>query len=265
MTKRFHSGHAGQSGVMAALLASRSYTGMPDALERTYGGFLDVYSDKPAPELLLAGLGDTWETLAIGFKAYPTVSCIHGPLAMLDEIMRTNNLRAEDIATVDVACSTFTYRHTVWPYRASGLTEAQMNLFYGMSVMAVRRSVFVDAFDESRLADPAVLAFVPKVTATIDPAVDARGPRYRDAVRVTVVTNDGRRLNADRLWRPGSPEDPLGRDALVAKFRALTAGRWPDAKVSDIVVLVDTLENAPSVTPLVACLSADRSQRALLS
>ena len=146
MTKRLHSGHAGQAGALAALLAQRGYTGIPDALEKSKGGFLNTYSDRPAPECLTAGLGSHWETLAIGFKAYPTVSLVHSPVKLLGSIMREQRLQSRDIAGLRVKCGTHAFKHTVWPYRATGLTEAQMNMYYGLSVMALDGEVFVDQF-----------------------------------------------------------------------------------------------------------------------
>ena len=47
MVKRFHSGRAAQSGVYAAFLAQRDFTGISDVLEAGYGGYLSSYSNKP--------------------------------------------------------------------------------------------------------------------------------------------------------------------------------------------------------------------------
>lgn len=254
MTKRFHSGHAGMAGVLAADLASRGFTGIGDAIEAPYGGFLAAYSDKPAPGLLLAGLGTTWETLAIGFKAYPTVSCIHGPLAILAEVMAAHGLAAADIARIELACSTFTYRHTVWPYRATGLTEAQMNLYYGLAVTALDGAAFIEQFRPERLADPAILDFAGRIAVAVDPAIDALGPEKRDAVRMVVQMRDGRAIERSRTWRPGSPEDPLGPQALRDKFRRLAAASPAAARTGEIMALVDQLDRLPSVAPLVNAL-----------
>jgi 2-methylcitrate dehydratase PrpD len=254
MTKRLHSGNAGQAGVMAALLAERGYTGIGNAIEAPYGGFLAAYSDAPAPAALLDGLGTRFETLAIGFKAYPTVSCIHGPLAMLRGLMDRHGLAAEDIARIEVACGTFTHRHTVWPYRGSGLTEAQMNMAFGLSVMALDGEVFVRQFREERLRDPRILAFVERVEVTVDPAIDALGPAHRDQARLTLRLRDGCVLEDRRDWRPGSPEDPLSAEALRDKFRRLVAPLGGAARAEAVIELVDRLETLDTVAPLVALL-----------
>lgn len=254
MTKRLHSGHAGQAGAFAALLAQRGYTGVPDAIEKVEGGFLRTYSDRIAPEHLTSGLGAQWQTLAIGFKAYPTVACVHGPIALLHSIMQERRLHSSDIASLRIKCGTHTFKHTVWPFRASGLTEAQMNMYYCLSVMALRGEVFVDQFREDRLADADVLEFMKRISVEIDPAVDALGPQCRDAVNLELRTNDGRAFVVEKKWRPGSPEEPLTSGELRAKFRRLAEGRWPLEKAEALIELTDRLQELPSVLPLVECM-----------
>jgi 2-methylcitrate dehydratase PrpD len=256
MTKRLHSGLAARAGVFAAELASRDYTGISNAIEAPYGGFLTAYSDAPRPELLLAGLGTQWETLAIGFKMYPTVSCLHSPMKLLNEIMRNNVLQADQVETVRVKCGTFTYRHTVWPYQASGLTEAQMNMFYGLSAMALHGDVSPAQFDLDKLADADLLRFAAKISVDIDPQIDALGPSHRDAVEVDLTTLDGRRFHDRAEWRPGSPEAPVTADEIKQKFRKLTSDLWPSDKIERVIERVDQLPGAPTTRPLIELLGA---------
>src|ERR1700730_3828521 len=56
MVKRLHAGRAAQSGMLAALLAKRGFTGIPDIVEAGYGGFLSSFSRTPDADRLLAGL-----------------------------------------------------------------------------------------------------------------------------------------------------------------------------------------------------------------
>ena len=79
MVKRFHSGRAAQSGVYAAQLAQRNFTGITDVLEAAYGGYLAVYSDTPNAKRITDDLGKTWETLNVGYKPHASVTSIHSP------------------------------------------------------------------------------------------------------------------------------------------------------------------------------------------
>ena len=62
MSKRLHSGRAAQAGMMGADLSARGFTGIPNVLEASYGGFLSTLSGEPelsAPDARTRhGLGD---------------------------------------------------------------------------------------------------------------------------------------------------------------------------------------------------------------
>ena len=168
MVKRFHSGRAAQSGVYAAELARRGFTGITDVLEAPYGGYLSTYSDKPNPQRLTAGLGTVWETVNVGYKPHASVTSIHTALDALADLMREHKLKADDIAEVDAGLSHMTHVHCAWEYKAQGVTAAQMNLYYGLAVIALDGMAFVDQYREDRLRDPQILDFIKRVRAHVD-------------------------------------------------------------------------------------------------
>ncbi len=253
MAKRLHGGKAAQSGVYAALLAERGFTGIPNAIEAPYGGFLSSFTDNCDPALLTQGLGQNWETLAIGFKPNPTVSCIQGPIKALREMMAAEKLASSEIERIDVKCSTFTYRHTVWDYKGESVTEAQMNLSYGLAITAIDGDAFVKQYTADRIADPSVLAFSKRIHADIDPKIDAEGPPLRDHIHLTIITKDGRQLERELRYRPGSPEDPMTVSELENKFKRLCESSASSIDVGQIIEAVtklDTLPDISSVTKL---------------
>jgi 2-methylcitrate dehydratase PrpD len=69
-----------------------------------------------------------------------------------------------------------TFVHTAWSYKPAGVTAAQMNLFYGLAVIALHRDASVRQYDERRLADPAVLGFIARISASEDDSLEARAP-----------------------------------------------------------------------------------------
>ncbi len=254
MVKRLHAGRAAQAGVQAALLARRGFTGITDVLEAGYGGFLSSLSGRPNPERLTAGLGTVWETEQVGFKLYPSVTSIHTALDSLDHLMREHHLTADDIAAIDVGCGHMTFVHTAWAYKPAGVTAAQMNLFFGLAVIALHRDASVRQYGEDRLADPAILRFIERISAHEDSGLEAMGAAFRHAARVTVRTRDGRTLHHERLGRRGSPDDPVGRSAIERKFADNVAGILSDADAGRLGDLVFGLEQLETVEPIVALL-----------
>jgi 2-methylcitrate dehydratase PrpD len=258
MVKRFHSGRAAQSGVYSALLAERGFTGISDVLEAPYGGYLSTYSSEPKPARLTDGLGTDWETGKVGYKPHASVTSIHTALDGLAYLMREHRLSADDIESVDAALSNMTYVHCAWEYKAQGVTAAQMNLAYGLAVIAVDGVAFVEQYRAERLRDPRLLDFISRVTARVDPEIDAMGPAYRHAARVTVRTRDGRTLRHEILNRRGSPENPLESTDIEYKFRQVSASVLARRDIDRIVELVGRLEDLGDLRELIAILGAAR-------
>src|SRR6476661_7918763 len=158
MVKRLHAGRAAQGGMYAALLAKKGFTGISDVVEAGYGGFLSAIARTPNPARLMDGLGTDWEAAKVGFKMYPNVTSIHAAL----DAMRATGVAAREIEAIEIGCGHMTFVHTAWDYRPAGVTAAQMNMFYGIAVMALRGDVAARDYTEATIADPEVLSFIPR-------------------------------------------------------------------------------------------------------
>ena len=256
MVKRFHCGRAAQSGVYSALLAQRGFTGITNVLEAPYGGYLSSLSDKPVPSKLTAGLGNVWETANVGYKPHASVTSIHTALDALADLMKENGLKADDIKRAHAGLSHMTHVHCAWKYEAQGVTAAQMNLYYGLAVIALDGAAFVDQYREDRLRDPRILDFIGRIDASVDPEIEAMGPAFRHAARLRVETRDGRVLTREILHRRGSPENPLKSGDIEYKFRNVARGVLAPRRLERVVELCKTLDTLPDTRELIAILAA---------
>lgn len=256
MVKRLHSGRAAQSGVYAAMLAQRDFTGITDVLEAGYGGYLSTYSGKPNAARLTDGLGTDWEAGKVGYKPHACVTSIHAALDAFAHILREHNLTPADVAKVEAGMSQMTYTHCAWEYKAQGVTAAQMNLFYGMAVIAYDGVAFVAQYAQDRLADPRLLDFITRIEAHVDDEIQSMGPAYRHAARVAVTLRNGQRLTHEILHRRGSPENPLAPQDVEYKFRHVVASCLPKREIDRMVALVDRLEQMDDVSELITILAA---------
>jgi aconitate decarboxylase len=220
MVKRLHAGRAAQGGLMAALLARRGFTGISDIVEAGYGGFLSSFSRTPNVERLMEGLRVDWEAGKVGFKMYPNVTSIHAALDALRSILLEESVTAAQVKEIQVGCGHMTFVHTAWDYRPNGVTAAQMNMCYGLSVMTLKGNVSASDYSEDSIVDPEIVAFMPRIKIAVDSELESRGPAYRHAARVAVLTTDGRTFRREVLHRRGSPENPVTRHDVEAKFDA---------------------------------------------
>ena len=253
--KRLHAGRAAQSGMLAALLAKRGFTGIPDVVEASYGGFLSSFSRTPNVERLLEGLREDWEVRKIGFKMYPNVTSIHSALDGLRSILVEEDVTASQIEEIRVGCGHMTFVHTAWEYRPVGITAAQMNMYYGLSVMAQRRNVSAGDYSDDAIADPDILAFMPRIKIAVDPEIEGRGPSFRHASRIAVLTTDGRSFRRDVWHRGGSPENPVSRQAVEEKFAAnvnhLLSTNTAE-RLKSLAARLDVLADAKEIVDIVA-------------
>jgi aconitate decarboxylase len=254
MVKRLHAGRAAQAGVQAALLAQRGFTGILDVLEAGFGGFLSSFSGRPDAARLTAGLGSEWETVQVGFKLYPSVTSIHTALDALDTVMTEQDLQADDIERIAVGCSHMTFVHTAWPYKPAGVTAAQMNLFYGLAVIALYRDASVSQYAVQVLADPAVLGFIERISGHEDEELEAMGAPFRHACRLELTTRDGRTYRHERLARRGSPEDAVGSTEIIRKFAANVRGVLSDETAVSLRDVTMELDKAACTRDLTALL-----------
>ncbi len=255
MVKRMHAGRSSQSGLYGALLAANGFTGIQDVFESPYGGFCSTFSrstDRFNLDELTAGLGERFETTRISLKMYSCVGSNHTTLDSIREMQARHPFGAADVDRIIVYGSQVTVDHCGWKYIPNGVTGAQLNLPYCVATLLLENEVFVDQFAESVLDDPRRIALADQVTVLHDPAITARGSRFRHAVRVEVYLKDGTRLDEQR----DAPRAFASDNEIVQKFRNLASHRVAPARIDRLVDLVLGLDTLPDVGDLIRELSA---------
>jgi 2-methylcitrate dehydratase PrpD len=247
MVKRLHPGHSGQSGLSAALLAARGLTGTEAVLEIPYGGFASSYSDaSPADvEKITQDLGSFWQVPLYTIKFYPCCGSNHTSLEAWWALSAEYGLSSADIESVEVRCSTLTLDHVGWPYVPGGVTTAQMNLTYCLAAAIIDDRLTVDQFEEDRLADPAILDLVGRISVVADPEIDKLGRLRRHFVEVRLTTRDGRHLMQPWEFPRGSSDNPLEPAEVIDKFRTLAGTRIKSDQVNAIENIILSLGSNP--------------------
>lgn len=256
MAKRLHAGLACESGVRSAELAAAGFTGIPDVFEADFGGFLSTMGggEVQMPELE-KGLGRTWETEAVGFKAYASCAAAQSSIEVARQLRSQLLATGSQPRSVTVRCSTHAAVHCGWAYQPSGVTAAQMSIPYGVACMLVHGDVSADRFSADAIQDPATVELASRVKVLGDESVDARGPDHRYEVRVEILTDDGGVLHGSADDRPGGPTQPLETNTVLDKFLRLAEPRVGAAAARVIRAQVESLDDLGSVRELAASLS----------
>ncbi|MCA8927279.1 MAG: MmgE/PrpD family protein [Alphaproteobacteria bacterium] len=246
MSKRFHPGRAAQSGVMAAELAARGFSGPTKVLETDDGSFLTAFSDHADGSRLLDGLGQRWELLTNNFKPYSCCGSVHAyndcAIAIRNRLGRAP-LPGERVVTglpkvVDVQCG--------YPYAPGTALFAQMSARYCIAVALLDGAVLPDQFTDERMRSPDVVDLAQRIEIVGDERLDALYPAQYPGW-VEVHTADGV-VREDRDNPSGAHDSPDYTAGLLAKYDALLGERGQRLKA---LVL-----DGPGETPVQALLEA---------
>ena len=226
MVKRLHAGRSGQSGIVAAQLAQRGFTGTDDVFDIEFGGYCSTLEGVPgATERLRSRIGEVgteWLTPNVGYKLHASCAANHSTLDVVSDLRTRHDLRAEDVVSVKVTTSNHTFVHCGWPYVPGDVVNAQMSLRYGVAAMLSTGSAFVREYTDARVADPQLVELAARVDVEPDEAIDALGSDKRHTVAVKIATRDGRVVEGGADHRRGSQFEPVGRAEIAEKFLLLT-------------------------------------------
>jgi 2-methylcitrate dehydratase PrpD len=247
MVKRLHSGRAAEAGVLAAELAAKKFTGISNIIEADYGGFLSSFSGKNNFVRSTDQLGEVWECANTGIKPYSSVTSIHAALDCLKTIMRNNKIISSDIKQIKAKISHPTYIHCAWAYENHNVTSAQMNIYYGLALIALEGELFVDQFSAEKISNPEILGYMKKISAEVDPEIEKLGHEFRHMASVELITNDNKKFIHTEKFRKGSPENPIPRNEILEKFNSLAKFSYDHEKIENIKEKIEKIEKSNNI------------------
>ena len=238
-------GAANALGIVAARLASAGVTTVDGTAESTLGGLLGNLE----PALLVEGIGQRWDTGTGYFKRHASCSYTHPPAdAALDLRRELGSVRSEDVSAIEIETNRLAapLGRSELPTRLS----AMFSIPHVVAVALLYGDCRPERFDEQHRRALAVRHLVGVTTVTRSDAMDARLPAER-AARLTLKLKDGRTYVAEAPNPVGDADHhPFGRPEVVSKIDNLLDGA--DVSARDVAAVVDDLQSAPDVTPILA-------------
>jgi 2-methylcitrate dehydratase PrpD len=250
-TVKFHQCRGALSGLMAALLAGQGFVATQSFLTAPDGGLYNTYTNGGKPERALDGLGERWELEQIALRLWPSASTTQGLITAMFDLVEQHDLKPQQVRRVRVALSkTGNDMHGTFP-RYKGKFEALLSTHYAVAAILHERALTLTQFEPDRYNDPVLRAFAAEnVEVREDPAltgVQAIVEAETTAGRIVKVRCDTPR---------GSPENPLTRAQIEAKFRTYAKGRLQAGSIDRVVATVAQLETLSSTRELMETLQA---------
>ena len=247
---------ATQSGVLAALLAERGYTG-PEHVVDGKEGLVHCFGPEWKLAVLEDGLGASWRITACGMKFFPTEALTHAPISAVLDLVREHDLRPDQVEKVHIRSLARAADILADPSKYDPHTKetADHSLPYVIAAALVDRQVTPQQFTPAKIADPAIRAQLKKVEVVADAEIERVFPALQRVV-VTITTTGGQ-VHEKRLDYPkGDPRNPLTDAEIEEKFDALATGALDAAGRQKVKDAVWHLEKLGSITELMALLKA---------
>jgi 2-methylcitrate dehydratase len=249
---------ATQSGVLAALLAERGYTG-PEHVIDGKEGLVQCLGPEWKLELLEEGLGEDFRITRCGMKAFPTEALTHAPISCTLDLVKENDLAPDQVKKVHIRSLARAADILADPSKYDPRTKetADHSLPYVIACAVAERQVTPAQFTEAKIMDSTIRAQLRKVEVEADPEIEALFPELQRVV-VTIHTANGRELTKQIDFPKGDPRNPLTDDEIEEKFDALAAPVLSEDRRRQIKEAVWTLERQESISELMHLLRTDQ-------
>jgi 2-methylcitrate dehydratase PrpD len=246
MNKSAHMGIAARNGVAAAYLARHGYGGVFDIFDSPNNIFRAFAPDQNDPSQLVDSLGERFEILATGFKRFAAGRPMHTAIHGLINIMNREDIEPGEISGIHVDMTSL--QHDL----LTGNPTLNVNVEYVLAAAALRGQLTWDEFGDDITSDPDFQNLWGKVTSSGDAELDEIRATHVGSgpARVTVTHADGRIFAEQVVYPPGTPQNPMSRDELEAKFIHYAGKALPDSQVRGVASLIMNIETLDDVGEL---------------
>jgi len=211
-----------QSGVFAALMAQKGYTGTKEVFEGKEG-LMDVFGPDWDLDKMTGGLGESYRILQCGMKAFPTEALTHTHITATLKVITGNDIKHDEIESVTIttiarACDILFDPHK---YRPESRETADHSLPYCIAAAIVDRQITTNTFSDEKMKDPAIWEVIDKIKGEASVEFEKMFPAKQPS-KVVVKTKDGREFSEYLEYPKGDPREPMTIADLEAKFNALS-------------------------------------------
>ena len=253
---------ATQSGVLAALMAEKGYTG-PEHVVDGKEGLTHCFGPEWKLDLLTDGLGESWRITQCGMKAFPTEALTHTPISATLDLVKQNDLKPDQVQQVQIRSLARAADILSDPskYDPRSKETADHSLPYVIAAALVDRQVTPAQFTMEKIMDPAIRAQLKKIEVVADPEIEKVFPALQRVI-VNITTKDGRTFTRQLDYPKGDPRNPLTDTEIEEKFAALAEGVLSKSAQQKLKDAIWNLEKVGFVSKLMGMMKADLRKKA---
>jgi 2-methylcitrate dehydratase PrpD len=244
MCKPFHAGKAAMNGLLAALLAEKGFTSSTDMLEGEKG-FSKVLSTRSDPAKALEQLGEDYAIREVVFKRHASCFETHPAIDAILTLKEEYGLTADQVDSIHLTAFTIACDIAGKPTPQTGL-EGKFSLAFCVALALGDGNTGEPSFKDEKVRDPRLIALRDKVK--IEPDSNLSPSR----AKIKIVTKDGRILEKFMDTLDLGKDREKMRQALMRKFRDLSAPILGQEKTEKLISAIPHLEEIPDLNRVVS-------------
>ncbi|RJP64148.1 MAG: MmgE/PrpD family protein [Ignavibacteriales bacterium] len=258
---------ATQSGVMAALMAKKGYSGT-EAIFEGKEGFMDCFlgynvkEQKVDPlkmkgrdavtewkwniDKLIGDLGKTFKILECSMKAFPTEALTHTHISATLKVVTKNNISYDQIDSVTLTTLAQAYDILFDPhkYRPESRETADHSLPYCIAAALVDHKITTQSFSDEKLKDSRIWEVIDKIKGEPSIEFEKMFPAKQPS-KAVVKTIDGREFSEYLEFPKGDPREPMTIEDLENKFNGLSSAVLNGTRQREIKEMIFDCEKMP--------------------
>jgi 2-methylcitrate dehydratase len=247
MTKNIRFPTMAYSGIWAAMLAQKGFTG-PTTIIEGHDGFI---------EAIMKGDYDLTQMVPAKGKFAIRETCIksiiadfssHGHLTATLTLVNEHDIKPEDVAEVRITTSKRCAEHTgdlVKKYPKNKET-ADHSSYYLTAIAIIDRQIGPDQFSPEKFQDPKVRELIDKVILQGDPNLD----KARPAGISEIITKQGQKYRCRVDYPRGHARNPMTDEEIVEKFKSMASKHMGEEQMSQIIGTILKLDRLDDIGKL---------------
>jgi 2-methylcitrate dehydratase PrpD len=256
MTKPFHAGRSSESGVAAAQFASYGWTATDKILEAPRG-FFSAAGGGYDEGSIHGKLGRPWtfDEPGVSIKPHPSGSLTHPGMTKMLELIRDNNIKAEDVVRVRVGTNS-NMPNALIHHRPTDELQAKFSMEFCMAILLIEGRAGLSEFTDEVVHREDVKAMIEKVDFVVDDRAEAAGYHLMTTY-IDIELKDGRTVSGKSDFGKGSPANPMSYDEVAGKFlECAEFASWDTGRAKEVVSIVREFEKLSDVRGLMALLAS---------
>lgn len=256
---------AAHAGILALEFADAGYIASQDCLDGD--GFLLAQGCLAADEeLLLDELGQKWWILETAVKYYPSCRYTHGPIDLLQKLMKEESLTPDLIERIEVGMNPMALAHRLFREPARSIDfnhyapfNGQFNIPYVLALAALGVRPGPHWYAKDTMTDPVIWALASRIFTTEDPDAkdevrksrEIRIKRFRKSPASITVWARDQKYERRCEYVSGDPWSFKTRvtwNDLQIKLKNFCEGILNDRQMNELVDAVRNLDDIDDLT-----------------